>query len=87
MFYPIENQLDLTRLRSLMSPFMIKIQECFSTTSLDRHQKEEICDNLINSVSSFVDQDFVNGLNQVIAEPGNRTLGLEHDALRHFSIR
>ena len=87
MFYPVEDQLGLTRLRSLISPFMTKIQQCFSTTSLNRRQKEEICDNVINSVSSFVDQEFLNELNQIIVKRENRTLGLEHDALRQFSIR
>ena len=102
MFYPIEDQAELARLRSLMSPFMISIQKCFSTdrTQLDqaqlgrssivdlyRGEKEKIFDDVIRSISSLVDPRLLNGLNQIITKPENRTPGLEQGALRQISIR
>ena len=94
MFFPIENVTELARLRSLMSPFMTNIQKCFDvrnhSTILKENvvdQKERIADDVINSVSSFVEPELLNGLNRIIAKPRNRTLGLEQNALRQMSIR
>ena len=92
MFYPVEDQAELARLRSLMSPFMISIQKCFSQTgvNLDQHpnqQKEQIFDDVINSISPIVDPELLNGLNQIIAQPENSTIGLEQGALRQISRR
>ena len=87
MYYPIEDQAELARLRLIISPFMFNIQKCFSTTKLDQYQKERIVDAVIRSISPFVDPALLNGLNQIIAKPENRTLGLEQDALRQISIR
>ena len=89
MFYPIEDQAELERLRSLMSPFMINIQKCFSNMNLNlnRDQKEQITDDVIRTISRFVDPALLNGLNQIIAQPENSTIGLEHDALRQISRR
>ena len=89
MFYPIEDQAELARLRSLMSPFMISIQKCFSTTEYQdpNQQKEQIFDDVINSISPIVDPELLNGLNQIIAQPENSTIGLEQGALRQISRR
>ena len=87
MFYPIEDQAELERLRSLMSPFMINIQKCFSNMNLNRDQKEQITDDVIRTISRFVDPALLNGLNQIIAQPENSTIGLEQDALRQISRR
>ena len=70
-----------------MSPFMINIQKCFDHTKLNRNQKEQIVDDVITSISSFIAPELLNGLNQIIVQPENTTLGLERDALRQISIR
>ena len=87
MFYPIEDQAELGRLRSFISRFMSNIQKCFPTKTLSQHQTQQICDDVINSISPFVDPELLNGLNQIIAQPENRTLGLEQGALRQISLR
>ena len=87
MFYPIEDPAELTRLRSLMTPFMLNIQKCFTTTNLDQQQRARICDEILNSISPVVDPELLNGLNQIIGQPENRTLGLEQSALRQISLR
>ena len=87
MFYPVEDQAELARLRSLMSPFMINIQKCFSTTHLDRQQRSRFCNDVIDSISPVVNPELSNGLNQIIAKPENRTLCLEQSALRQISLR
>ena len=86
MFYPIEDQAELMRLRSLMSPFMINIQKCFDPRVVP-DDREQIFNDVINSISSVVDPALLNGLNQVITHPENRTLDLEQRALRQISIR
>ena len=70
-----------------MSPFMIKIQKCFTTTNLDQQERVRICDEILNSISPVVDPELLNGLNQIIGQPENRTLDLEQRALRQISIR
>ena len=87
MFYPIEDQAELTRLRSFMSPFMVNIQKCFTTTDLDLQQRSRICNDVIDSISPVFDPELSNGLNQIIAKPENRTLGLEQGALHQISLR
>ena len=87
MFYPGEDQAELTRLRSFMSSFMINIQKCFSTPNLDKQQRVQICDEILNSISPVVDPELLNGLNQIIGQPENRTLGLEQNALHQISLR
>ena len=87
MFYPIEDQAEIARLRSSMSPLMISIQKCFSPKSLFQVQREQICDDVINSISPVVDPELLNGLNQIITQVENETLGLERDALRQISLR
>ena len=87
MFYPIEDQTELVRIRSFMSPFMINIQKCFSPKELYGHQKEQICDDVLNSINSAVNPALMTGLNGIIEKPENRTLGLEQGALRQISLR
>ena len=87
MFYPIEDEFELATLRSLISPFMINIQKCFSTSFLDRHERGRIVDDVINSISPVVDRALLNSLNRIIGQPENRTLCLEQGALRQISLR
>ena len=87
MFYPIEDEIKLATLRSLLSPFMVTIQKCFTTESLLRAQIERIVNDVINSISPVIDPVLLNGLNQIITKPENRTLGLEQSALRQISLR
>ena len=87
MVYPIEDPAELTRLRSLMSPFMINIQKCFTTKNLNYQQQARIHYEILDSISPVVDPELLNGLNQIIGQPENRTLDLEQRALRQISIR
>ena len=84
---PIENNTELTKLRSLMSSFMINIQKCFDSKELSQTKIKQICDDVINTTSPVVDPELLNCLNQIFARPENRTLGLEHDLVRQISIR
>ena len=65
MFYPIEDEAELARLRLLMSPFMVNIQKCFSTSESDQEQQELILIDVINSISPVIDPELLNGLNQI----------------------
>ena len=87
MFYPIEDETELATLRSLISPFMTNIKKCFSPEYLFTQEREQICDDVINSSSPAVNPALLTYLNQVIAHPENRTLGLEQGALRQISLR
>ena len=87
MFMPIEEASELARLRSFMSPFMINIQKCFDSKELSQTEIKQICDDVINSISPFVDPELLNCLNQILTRPESRTLGLEHGAFRQISIR
>ena len=87
MFYPIENQAELARLRSMMSPFMINIQKCLNPKVLIQPQRERVFHDVIFSVSPVVDLELLNSLNQIIAQPENTTLSLEQSALRQISLR
>ena len=87
MFFPIMSNLELARLRSLMSPFMVNIQKCFDFTEHVGFVKERVFDDVINSIDPFVDPELLDGLNQVVTQPENITLGHEHDALCQISLR
>ena len=89
MFFPIEDQSELARLRSFMSPFMISIRKCFSTiyNIFDHTQVNRVCDDVLRSISSAVNPELLTGLNRIIARPENITIGLEQDALRRISLR
>ena len=76
-FFPIENHQELTRLQTLLSPFMRNIQKCFVTKSPNIWQRRTICENIVNSASSVVDPNLRNELNRLINQPQNE-LSLGH---------
>ena len=86
-FFPIENPSALTRLRSLLSPFMKNIQNCYQDGEIRRPERSHICEDVINTASSWVNPELKNELNQLICQPSNNSLKLEHRALENFNIR
>ena len=88
-FFPIEDEIELARLRVLLSPFMKNVQKCgeYNGDDEDDAGRGRIITDIINTASSDVDQELLDRLNRVMLRPGNRTLNSEHDALRALNIR
>ena len=80
-FYPIEDASILQSLRSNLSPFLKTIQKCSSNTENEQRTKEGICDEIINTASSSVDNQLRNDLSGLMQQGDQRTLNYEHDAL------
>ena len=91
VFFPIEDEAELTRLRALLSPFMQNVRKRgefkgdYSRQS--REARERIIDDIINTASSDVDQELIDGLSRVMIRSENETLNAEHNLLRGINRR
>ena len=68
---------------------MQNVQKCgeFDGDMFDDIGRERICDDIINTASSDVDQELLDRLNRVMIRAENETLNLEHNALRGMDRR
>ena len=90
VFFPIEDEAELTRLRALLSPFMQNVRKCGEVkgnSTQSEEARERIIDDIINTASSDVDQELIDGLSRVMIRPENRTLHKEHNLLRAINRR
>ena len=65
-FYPVEENSMLQRLRQKLSPFLKAIQKCSTNTESNQAERENICDEVINTASSNVDNRLRIELNEVV---------------------
>ena len=86
-FFPIEDGVELTRLRAVLSPFMLNVRKFGEYNGIDGTERVRICDDIINTASSDVDQELIDRLNRVMIRPDNEKINLEHDRLRAMNIR
>ena len=72
-----------------MSPFMRNVRKCgkFNGHWNDHAERSLIVNDIINTASSNVDQELIDRLNRMMIRAENRTLNMEHDALRAMTIR
>ena len=88
-FFPIEDEAELTQLRALLSPFMQHVRKCGEMNGNYRlaDARGRIIDDIINTASSDVDPDLIDGLSRVMVRPENQTLNAEHKLLRGINRR
>ena len=87
-FFPIENTEELKKLRSLMTPFMKNICRCYETKKIEKKERKRICDDIINTASSYVNPELKKKLDHVIFELGsNKTLKLQQEDFENISLK
>ena len=80
-FYPIEDDTMVQRLRQRLSTFLRAIQKCSLSMDYDGITKELICDEIINTASSDVDNQLKNDLNDLMRQHDQQALHEQHNAL------
>ena len=85
--FPIEDSDTLKRLRSLLSPFLKNVQRCFDGVVLAQDEKNQLCNDILKTLSSDIEPELVFSINQYVNRPENRTLVREQNALEQMSIR
>ena len=71
-----------------MTPFMKNVSRCYETKTIDEKEKEQICDDIINTASSDVDPELKEKLDHVIFQIGsNNTLKLQQEDLQNISLK
>ena len=86
-FFPIEDHIELTRLRRMLSPFMNNVRKCFVNQDPGANERETICDAVINSASSNVDPNLLIELNRLTSLNQQNDLVLGHQQQRQLSIK
>ena len=71
-----------------MTPFMKNICKCYQTGKIKKGEKKNICNEIINSASSYVDPELKAKLNDIIFQAeSNKTLKLQQEDLENFNLR
>ena len=87
-FFPIENEKELKKLRSMMTPFMRNIRRCYETAKIEKEEKKRICDGIIRTASSHVEPKLKQLLDHIIFQLGsNNTLKLQQQDLENISLK
>ena len=85
--FPIENDNELKKLRDLLPQFLKNVQRCYSAGVLSQDEKIQLCNDILNTITSNIKPELVNAIFQCVSRPENRTLDLERNALQQMSLR
>ena len=71
-----------------MTPFMKNICRCYETKKIDQEEKKRICNDIINTASSYVNPELKKKLDRVIFQvQSNNTLKLQQQDLENISLK
>ena len=71
-----------------MTPFMQHICKCYQTGQIEEEEKEKICNEIIQTASSYLNPRLKDKLNDIILRTeSNEKLRLQHEALENFNLR
>ena len=71
-----------------MTPFMKNICRCYGTKYIKHEEKKRICDDIIDTASSYVNPELKKKLDRVIFQVGsNKTLKLQQQDFENISLK
>ena len=70
-----------------MTPFMKNICRCYETQEIDEEEKKRICDDIIDTASSYVNPELKTKIDNVIFHTGSNTLKVQHQDLEKINLK
>ena len=70
-----------------MTPFMKNVCRCYETKDIEEEEKERICDDIIDTASSYVNPELKTKIDNVIFQVGSNTLKVQHQDLEKINLK
>lgn len=78
VFFPIEDESDLARLRMMLSPFMSNVQQSLQYDGDDEVEKERLKMEIFNTIDDEVDYELMERLDALMIQDRNEVLNWQH---------